>query len=247
MNPGEAVVLPLNILFEIAISPPAWREAPHRKLLFAVTLSIAIELGVTTCKPYPRKFVPWMIFVPEKKLLLIATGPPELIFAPTSRFPLAMTLNSEVAPVLTISKPVICRRPLAGLLNELLAMVTFRPDLIMAPAVLFRSNFESVIVTSPLALSSAPAPFGEFVTLTFDSVILFCEESVRPLPWTLPVGLKLRLRLLIVSEPPHGFALEPMRIGISLKLLVVAGSTVPLAVFHPPVTVRSALLMLLKL
>ncbi len=44
----------------------------------------------------------------------------------------------------------------------------------MAPAVLLRSNFELLILTSLPALSSAPAPLVEFVTVTFDQIDVNC-------------------------------------------------------------------------
>ena len=49
----------------------------------------------------------------------------------------------------------------------------------------------------------------------------------------------------MVIEPPHGLALVPISSGI-LKVLVLAGSTVLVVGFQPPVTVRLEFLMLLR-
>ncbi len=51
IKPGLSVVLALKTLFEMKISPPASRLAPHRKLSLPVTSAITITSGVTTCKP----------------------------------------------------------------------------------------------------------------------------------------------------------------------------------------------------
>src|SRR5215207_6890689 len=134
IKPGDSVVFPLKMLLLILTSRPAFREAPHRKLSLAVTDSRSIVSGVTTVRPYPRNSEPLMILVPEKTLLLIATRPPALMLAPTSRLKFANTFNRETDPSATISSPVTCRRPVRGpgLLKLLLAMDTFPADRIIA-------------------------------------------------------------------------------------------------------------------
>src|SRR5688572_470050 len=168
------------------------------------------------------------------------TGPPASIVAPALRFSFASTLRRETEPSAIMSTPIICRRAVAGLLKLLFAMATSRTDLIMAPAVLLRSNFELLIFTSLPALSSAPAPLVEFVTVTFDRLISTAEFAVMPVPLGFVIVMLFR-----VSEPPHGLVLLPIMRDTLLRVLVLV--VVPVDVFQPPVMVRSALLILLRL
>ncbi len=181
-----------------------------------------------------------MAFVPLKVLLSIDTEPPASIVAPSSRFSFARTLSRETEPSVIISRPIICRRAVSGLLKLLFATLTSRTARMIAPAVLLRSNFELLIFTSLPAFSSAPAPLVEFVTVTFDKLMLFCEFRTIPVP----LGFVIEI-LLSVSEPPHGLVLVPTMMDTLLNELVLV--VVPVDVSQPPVMVRSELLILLRL
>ncbi len=66
------------------------------------------------------------------------------------------------------------------------------------------------------------------------------EFAVMPVPLGFVIVMLLR-----VSEPPHGLVLVPMMRDTLLNVLVLV--VVPVDVFQPPVMVRSALLILLRL
>src|SRR5215211_505727 len=240
MKPGDSVVFALKVLFAMLTFPAAVREAPHRKLSLAITPSRSMASCETIVKPYPRNSLPRMDFVPENSLWRIDTRPAASMVAPAWRFPFASTWNRVTSPSVIISRPRICLRAVSGVLKLLSPMATLPTARMIAPAVLFRSKFDFRIVTFPPALSSAPAPLVEFVTLTLVRLMFCCVFRLTPV-WA---GFVIVI-LFRVSEPPHGLPLLPMIRDTLLNVLVPAVE--PVDVFQPPVMVRLELLMLLRL